>query len=143
MMGFLETILRDRNIAFDAVNCRVMCFAHIIDLSSGQIMRSVGNTNDSDGDNSSFSDDESAVSGPIARGRSVVRVIRGSGMRRDAFDEVIMNGNERGWFKSGQPPVIVKIKSLQLLRDVRTRWDSVYLMLNRLREMRPVLLYFH
>ncbi len=30
------------------------------------------------------------------------------------------------------------LKELQLLRDVRTRWDSIFLMLNRLREMRPV-----
>jgi hypothetical protein len=142
MMWSLEMMLKDRDIAFDAVECQVMCFAHIIDLSSGQVTCSAGNMVDSDGDNSSSSDNESAASDPIARGCSIVRVIRGSGMRQDTFDEVVKNGNERGWFKSGRPPVAVKIKSLQLLRDVRTRWDSIYLMLNRLREMCPVLLYF-
>jgi hypothetical protein len=138
MMEFLETMLRDRDIAFDAVDRRVMCFAHVVDLSSGQVTRNADNTIGGDMDDSSQSDDETANSGPIGRARNVVRLIRGSGMRREAFEEVIRNGNDRGWFKEGQPPKAVKIKSLQLLRDVRTRWDSVYLMLNRLREMRPV-----
>jgi hypothetical protein len=72
MMRSLETMLKDRDIAFDAVERQVMCFAHIIDLSSGQVTRSAGNMVDSDGDNSSSSDDESAASDPIACGRSVV-----------------------------------------------------------------------
>jgi hypothetical protein len=63
-------------------------------------------------------------------------------MRQDVFDEMIKNGNDRGWFKAGQPPKVVKIKPLQLLRDVHTRWDSIYLMLNRLHEMHPIWLYF-
>ena len=57
-------------------------------------------------------------------------------MCRDAFDEVIKNGNDRGWFKTGQPLAVVKIKALQLLQDVHMQWDSTYLMLNRLHEMR-------
>jgi len=61
-----------------------------------------------------------------------------SDKRREAFDEVVRDGNRKGWFKAGQPPKAVLLKELQLLRDVRTQWDSVYLMLNRLREMRPV-----
>src|SRR5713226_4581775 len=142
MMRFLETMMGDRDIAFDAVDRKIMCFAHIVDLSSRQVTRTAGNAVDDDGDDSPQSDDETTVSGSIARGRDVVRVIRGSGTRRDAFNEVITNGNDKGWFKTGQPLAVVKIKALQLLRDVRTRWDSTYLMLNRLREMRPVWLYF-
>lgn len=142
MMRSLETMLGDRDIAFDAVDRKIMCFAHVVDLSSGQVTRNADDMVDGDGDDSPESEDETAASGPITCGRNVVRVIRGSGVRRDAFGEVIKNGNERGWFKRGRPPAVVKIKSLQLLRDVRTRWDSVYLMLNRLREMRPVCLYF-
>jgi hypothetical protein len=142
MMQHLETMLGDRDITFDAADRRVMCFAHIIDLSSKQVTSNASNAVDNLGDDSPQSDDETAVSDPIARGRNVVRVIRGSGMRREAFDEVIKNGNDRGWFKRGQPLTVVKIKPRQLLRDVRTRWDSIYLMLNRLRDMRPVWLYF-
>ncbi|KAH9013041.1 hypothetical protein EDB84DRAFT_1253278, partial [Lactarius hengduanensis] len=36
----------------------------------------------------------------------------------------------------------VQVQPLQLLRDVRTRWDLVYCMLNWLREMRPAIDYF-
>jgi hypothetical protein len=59
-------------------------------------------------------------------------------MHRDAFDDVITNGNSKGWFKAGQPLKVVQLKRLQLLRDVRTRWDSEYYMLNRLCELCPV-----
>lgn len=75
----------------------------------------------------------------ISHARTVVRVIRGSGMRRDAFDDVIKDGNSKGWFKEG--PKIIQLRRLQLLRDVRTRWDSKYHMLNRLRELRPVCIF--
>jgi hypothetical protein len=135
-------MLRHREIPFDAVDRKVMCFGHVIDLSSGRVTRSADTTGDNDRDESDESDNDTAAPSPIARARDVVRVIRGSGMRREAFDEVVANGNAKGWFKEGRPPVTITIKPLQLLRDVRTRWDSVYLMLNRLREMRPVFLYY-
>ena len=143
MMESLETMLADREIPFDAADRRIMCFAHIVDLSCGRVTRNADNCVDEDRDDSPQSDDEAvAPTAVIARGRAVVRVIRGSGMRRDAFNEVITNGNDKGWFKEGRPAVTIKIKPLQLLRDVRTRWDSIYLMLNRLRVMRPVWLCF-
>jgi hypothetical protein len=81
---------------------------------------------------------DSPPSDPIAHARKVVSAIRGSGMCRDAFEEVIVNGNAKGWFKSGKPPKTIQVKKLQLLQDVRTRWDSEYYMLNQLRELRPV-----
>ena len=61
-------------------------------------------------------------------------------MHRDAFDELIVNSNSKGWFKGGQPPETVQLNQLQLLLDVQSRWDSVHLMLNRLCELRPVCL---
>jgi hypothetical protein len=70
--------------------------------------------------------------------RTVVWVIQGSGMHHDAFDNVITNGNSKGWFKAGQPPEIIQLKRLQLLQDVHTRWDSEFYMLNRLCELHPV-----
>jgi len=62
-------------------------------------------------------------------------------MRRIAFREVIENGNVNKWFKVGR--VIVKVKLVELLRDECTRWDSLYLMLNRLRELCPVGIHFN
>ena len=142
MMQFLKTMLEDHDIAFDAADHRIMCFAHVIDLSSGQVTHNADNTIGGDKNDFSQSDSETTFSGPIARGHNIVRLIWGSGMRWDVFDKVIKNGNDRGWFKGGWPLAVIKIKLLQLLWDVHTRWDSIYLMLNRLRKMHPVSLYF-
>jgi hypothetical protein len=153
MMRHLARLLRfKRDIIFDPVDRRIMCFAHVINLSSGVVTRNADKVCDDsdevtdwdasaesewteDDDESDDGSDDGTVSsnGPIAHARNVVRVIRASGMRRDAFREVITNGNAKGWFGKGP-----KLKPLELLRDVRTRWDSVYHMLHRLREMCPV-----
>jgi len=39
---------------------------------------------------------------------------------------------------SGDPPESVTLRPLQLLRDVKTRWDSVYFMIKHLRYLHPV-----
>ena len=131
MMQELEVLLDARDIPFEAADSKIMCFAHVIDLSSGRVIRALADPIADDGEV------PPPLVDPITHARKVVRAIRGSGMRRDAFEEVIVNGNSKGWFKNGEGKT-VQIRSLQLLRDVRTRWDSVYHMLNRLRELRPV-----
>jgi hypothetical protein len=144
MMTELDKLLRDRDILFDAVDRRIMCYAHVVDLSCGRIIERLSKE-------SSYSQEwnepplpedmtypDAIARDTISHARTVVRAIRGSGMRRDAFDEVIVNGNSKGWFKEGKPPKIIQLKKLQLLRDVRTRWDSEYYMLQRLRELRAV-----
>ena len=151
MMQEMERMYKERNIDFDATDRQVMCYEHIVNLSSGRVVEeatsiaAVDLDEDWSGppppnlpDQQSY--DDAVARDPIALGRNVVRIIRASGTRRDAFNEVIENGNARGWFVVGQPPNqnTITVKPKQLLRDVRTRWDSVYYMLNRLREMRPV-----
>ena len=140
MIQALETMLAAHEIPFDSADCKVMCYGHIVDLSSGQVIHKAANVeaNHIGDDDDDLSDDENVLSNPIALACSVVGAIQGSGMHRDAFDEVIVNGNAKGWFKQGQPLKTIKLKPLQLLRDVQTRWDSVYYMLNRLREMHLV-----
>jgi hypothetical protein len=137
MMQCIELeMTEERDLEFDAEDRQIMCFGHIVELSSGRVVGAAsGNVDDRDDESSSDSDD---TSNPIAKARAAVRAIRGSGLRRCAFDDVVRDGNANRWFKQGQPPKIVQLKQLQLLRDVRTRWDSVYQMLKRLREMRPV-----
>lgn len=123
MMKELEQLLLARDIPFDAADRRIMCFSHVVDLSSGRIIRALS----------------SDPLDPIGHARKAVHAIRGSGMRRDGFEEVIVNGNIKGWFKIiGPPPQTIQVQPLQLLRDVQTRWDSEYQMLNRIRELRPV-----
>jgi hypothetical protein len=151
MMKEMEVMFIERDIDFDAIDRHIMCYGHVVNLSSGRVIEratsvAASDAADLDEDWSGLpppvspkeqSYEDAVARDPIALGRNVVRVIRASGIRRDAFDEVINDGNRRGWFKArdGQP---VKVQPLQLLRDVRTRWDSVFYMLNRLREMRPV-----
>jgi len=138
-MEELKTMLTKRDIAFDAEDRRIMCFAHVVDLCSRRVIRTASDGVEPGNDGSS-SDSDAAVSNPIALACTVVQVIRGSGSRRDAFDDVIVRGNAKGWFKQGKPSWIVQVKLLQLLQDVRTRWDSVHHMLKRLCEMHPVCL---
>jgi len=144
MMKSLEGRLAAREIPFDAAERKIMCYGHIIKPSSGCVVRgvtaAVNYGDDSDSDDPSPTGDKavSAASDPIVLAHAVVRSIRGSGQRRDAFDEVITNSNANGWFKAGDSPKVVVLKQLQLLQDVCTRWDSVFHMLNRLRALRPV-----
>jgi hypothetical protein len=151
IMREIAILFNECEIDFDATDRQVMCYEHVVNLSSGRVAEEATSTTavDLDEDWSGLplpnspdqqSYDDAVARDPIALGRNVVRIIRASGTRRDAFNEVIENGNARGWFVVGQPPNqnTITVKPKQLLRDVRTRWDSIYYMLNRLREMRPV-----
>jgi hypothetical protein len=77
---------------------------------------------------------------PLKRARKIVRWLRSSDQRREAFRAFIINGNDSKLFKKADK---CWVEPLQLLRDVKTRWDSVFLMLERLRELRPVSCLFY
>ena len=82
---------------------------------------------------------------PVGRARRVVRLLRVSDQRREGFRTFIEDGNERGWFTMKNDDgmhIPVKVPVLQPLRDVKTRWDSVYMMLRRLQELCPVSLFW-
>lgn len=68
---------------------------------------------------------------PIARGREVVCTVRKSGQCHSNFQQTIKSGNEQEWFinQSGQP---ITLPVVELLHNVKTRWDSSYLMMNHL-----------
>jgi hypothetical protein len=74
---------------------------------------------------------------PIKRARRIVRIVRSSDQRKQAFKKVINTGNHSGWFRSHDNEVI-ELPDLELLCDVKTRWDSVYCMIERLLVLRPV-----
>ena len=74
---------------------------------------------------------------PVKRARTVVRILRSSDQRKQGFKEVIKSGNQSGWFKRVDGSVIV-VKDLEPLRDVKTRWDSTFAMIERLLMLRPV-----
>lgn len=84
---------------------------------------------------------ESIKRDPLRRARRIIRLLRSSDQRREGFRMFIQDGNKRNWFYEktrGGKRSPVQVPELQLLRDVKTRWDSVYLMLHRLRLLRPV-----
>lgn len=138
-MQELAKILNERDIPFDAADRKIMCYAHIVDLSSKRVIDNLPSNSEPDDSNSDAAnsdEDHVPTRNQVGHARSVVRAVRGSGMRRDTFRDVINNGNANKWFMEGSK--VVALKELQLLHDVRTRWDSVYRMLNRLRELRPV-----
>ena len=85
--------------------------------------------------------EEAVKRDPIALGRVVVRTVRASGQRREHFCAVIKEGNSNKHFFLGDRVDII-VPDLQLLRDVKTRWDSIFFMISRLRVMRPVCGYF-
>ncbi len=68
---------------------------------------------------------------PIKRAQELVNVCRVSGQRREELMEIIKAGNQTGAFPKPIPEV-------QLLRNVDTRWSSIYLMIDHLLELYPV-----
>ncbi|TFK58783.1 hypothetical protein BDN72DRAFT_781593, partial [Pluteus cervinus] len=75
--------------------------------------------------------------------RGLVRYMRASGKRREDFANVVRVGNENNLFSTGgtnsQP---IKLKVLEFLRDVPTRWDSFYYSVRRIRYNKQPLLLF-
>ena len=136
-MACLATELGLREICFDPTDRQIACFEHVVNLCSGRVADVGGVQDCEDEPCSSDSGTTPIASSPIGLARAAVRAIRGSGLRREAFNEVIDNGNKKGWFK-GPDGKLITLKKLQLLRDVKTRWDSVYYMISRLRQLRPV-----
>jgi hypothetical protein len=81
---------------------------------------------------------------PLERARRVIYAIQSSDSTKQKFSQTINDGNLHGWFpardKNGEliPGKVAKLENLPLLKDVKTSWDSVYLMLRRLRDLRGV-----
>jgi hypothetical protein len=121
---------------FDASDWKVMCFGHVIDLASGRVISGVTDLGDRKPDIPPPWNSNEQQCDIVTLGRNVVWVIRASGTRRDAFNDVIKHRNTKMLFKLDGK--VVQVKELQLLWSVCTRWDLVYYMLNCLRDMWPV-----
>jgi hypothetical protein len=145
----LEALLKARDIDFCAVENRIMCFAHIINICCQHLVEGFTNTALVDPvetfvaaerprEPNAQTFEEAVKRDPIALGRVVVRKIRSSGQRREHFKSIIIEGNSKAHFTlpDGSP---MTVPLLQLLRDVKTRWDSIYYMINRLRVLRPAI----
>lgn len=146
-MQELSRLLAERGIEFDAVDRRIMCFPHILNICAKHVtdeyadadfsqvsqawVDALGNIIDKDAYIEAVRHD------PISLGRDIVQVIRASSLRRESFHATLTTGNQMNWFTDddGNPATL---PILELLRDVKTRWDSIYFMINRLRTLRQV-----
>jgi hypothetical protein len=153
MLQYLQKLFEEREIfSFDAKDNRIMCFPHIINIAVQHVLKKmsaieapesdddfeelIDNSNADEGRGFGQSYEAACAQDPIARIRKIVMAIRTSGQRRDALIIWIDTGNKSGLFVLNGKTV--QIDGKQLLRDVRTRWDSTYHMLKRSIEMRLV-----
>lgn len=77
---------------------------------------------------------------PLKRARRLVTFLHSSGQRKEGLSDVIKKGNASHQFigVDNGKHIVITVPQRELLKDVRTRWDSVFLMLQRLRLLRPV-----
>lgn len=145
-MDELSHLLRKDGIEFDTINHRIPCFPHIVNICVQHILDEYSTV-----DLSCL--DDTFVAGPytfkkveyietlqskvIDRARTIVHAIRASGQRRDSFRAAIISGNAEGWFVNDNNERMA-LPLVELLCDEPTRWDSTYVMLNRLRILRQV-----
>jgi hypothetical protein len=145
-MKELSRLLEERQINYDPIENRIPCFPHVINICVKHIVDDYTTADfscvedkwDVCGQNINKKEYVGAITGKaLERARNVVRSIRASNQRRGNFRDTIVIGNEKGWFQGnkGEP---IKLPTVELLLDEPTRWDSVYVMLNRLRNLRQV-----
>ena len=78
---------------------------------------------------------------PLRCAWKLIQLLRSSDQRREGLRKFIEDGNRHEWFTGKDDNgkcILLHIPQLELLRDVKTQWDSVYMMLERLRQLRPV-----
>lgn len=164
-MKELQALFEIRKIKFDHKDNRIGCYPHIINICVTHIISSLtrvdaGNLDDASDDDSGEEDERESVpdiedfidvaeydlddwfenvkQNPVKRARKVVRTVRASGQRREGLSKMIKTGNEVGLFKD-EDGISMQIKDLELIRDVKHRWDSLYSMLSRLELLQQVI----
>ena len=146
-MKKLSELLAECGIKFDHIDRHIMCLPHILNICSKHIVEEYA-----DADFATVSDAwvnalgdvvdkdkyiEALQRDPIALGHDIVWIIRSSSLCHEGFCNTIVTGNQMSWFtnEEGEP---IQLPILELLHDVKTRWDSIYYMINRLRILRQV-----
>ncbi|TFK69444.1 hypothetical protein BDN72DRAFT_767887, partial [Pluteus cervinus] len=144
----LAKLLERKGISFDHHGNRIRCFPHVINIAVKTGLKYITNvdpTTDVEVSAEEIAEGQTRRPPPtidtdyikalqsdvLAAVRKLAVGCRASHMRREVLRKVIIEGNEKGWF-NGQ-----KLPEVNLLRDVDTRWSSIYLMGRRVRELYP------
>ena len=77
---------------------------------------------------------EALAMDPVSLGRNIVCIIRASSQCRKGFRDTIINGNANEWYTGNA----TKLPVVELLRDIKTHWDSIFFMINQLHAVRLV-----
>ncbi|KIK19164.1 hypothetical protein PISMIDRAFT_13850 [Pisolithus microcarpus 441] len=146
MMDQLADLLNEQEppLKFVTKDRRIMCFAHIINLCVQDVISGFTAANVADDLAWAWHDDteekdkyiEAMRGNPLALAHYAVHAIRASRIQYDEFASLTADGNRGQWFKSLDGEIAI-ILDLQLLHDVKTQWDLMFLMLNHLCALQP------
>ncbi|KAJ7498445.1 hypothetical protein B0H11DRAFT_2155608 [Mycena galericulata] len=119
-------------MASTALMAQIRCFLHIVHLACVAILKAITDMDFDDNDATNFEPQGNPAAtfmdaidrDPIATLRAIVRQIRSSSLRRKFFSDVLK---------------ALKLKDLELLRDVITQWSSTLLMIDGGLLLRPAI----
>ena len=127
----LGSICEKKNINFNHEKNRVRCLAHIINLAVQENLKHV-KTGEAEEENVILSElsekSKNNNMGVISKLRKLIVKIRSLPQKREKFSRHCTDCNINNDDQ----------KSLNLILDVRTRWNSTFLMLNRALKLREV-----
>src|SRR6267154_6258055 len=107
-MEELSSLLSARNVTFHPIAHQIPCFPHIINICVKHILQDyptaefthVGDSWVVDGATIQKAEYVAVLrSKALDHARDVVRTIRKSNKRREAFREMIIRGNEKNWYR--------------------------------------------
>ena len=142
-MQELFSLLAEHGIKFDPVDKCIMCFLHILNICSGYIAYQYTDADFSaigaawvDALDPTIAIDKTAYiaalwQDPVAIGHDIVCLMHASSLHHESFDNIVVTRKKSNWFISDDHK-LMKLWVLELLRDVKLHWDSIYLMINLL-----------
>jgi hypothetical protein len=121
----LESVCQERGIPFTEADNHVRCMAHVIHLAVQEFLKKLQvEAPDTRDDRASAGDSDTSCAHCISRLRKLVVKIRLSSQRRERFAHTCK---------------LLHTAEKELVVDVRTRWDSTFLMIERALELRKPL----
>lgn len=140
MEALRKVLYEDREFTFNSNKCWIRCIPHIVNICIQHTIEKFVHANFSNvSDMWGHALDvvhktkyvEVVTHDSVERSRDIVWSMRSSGQRRGNFCKTIENGNRDGSFTDSTKTI--QLPTVQLLCDVKTRWDLTYFMIKRVR----------